>query len=119
MLSMPPLWLVALSGIVFLVTVWQLSRRLSEHDLPKGVTRGVLIFSLATAISAVVTAGANRAFNRPAGERPAPAHALDPEPPHAPAAPPVPSAEPAPVAAPAPAAGSTPLAADESASAPE
>ena len=45
---------LVLSTIVFFVSTYFLRRYLENLGVPKGVTRGVLIFSLALAISYVV-----------------------------------------------------------------
>jgi len=45
---------LVLSTIVFFVSTYFLKRCLENMGIPKGVTRGVLIFSLALAISYVV-----------------------------------------------------------------
>ena len=45
---------LALSTIAFFVSIYFLRRYLENMGIPKGVTRSVLIFSLALAISYVV-----------------------------------------------------------------
>lgn len=39
------------STIVFFVAAWYLKQYLDEQEIPKGMTRGVLIFTLATMLS--------------------------------------------------------------------
>jgi hypothetical protein len=36
---------------VFVIAAWYLHRLLDEHDMPKGITRGLLVFVLAYVIS--------------------------------------------------------------------
>jgi hypothetical protein len=40
-----------LSTIVFFIASWYIRRYLDEHEIPKGLTRGVLIFTLASSVS--------------------------------------------------------------------
>ncbi len=40
-----------LSTVVFFVASWYLKRYMNEQEIPEGMTRGILIFTLATSIS--------------------------------------------------------------------
>jgi hypothetical protein len=42
---------LVVSTIVFFVASYLIKRRMDESDLPKGLTRNVLVFSLALAVS--------------------------------------------------------------------
>lgn len=46
---------IALSTIAFFVAVYFIKRYLDDMDIPKGVTRSALIFSIALAISYLVS----------------------------------------------------------------
>jgi len=48
-----------LSTIAFFVSTWFLRRYLEDMGIPKGMTRGALIFSLALLISYVVAVAAD------------------------------------------------------------
>ncbi|MDP2762704.1 MAG: hypothetical protein Q8O64_20275 [Sideroxyarcus sp.] len=47
MLTLPSMWNVLISTIVFFVAVWAIRRYLEEQGIPKGMTRGLLVFVLA------------------------------------------------------------------------
>lgn len=47
MFTLPSMWNVLVSTIVFFVAVWFIRRYLKEQGIPKGTTRGLLIFTLA------------------------------------------------------------------------
>lgn len=47
MLALPSLWNLFISTIVFFIAVWVLRRYLEEQGIPKGMTRGLLVFTLA------------------------------------------------------------------------
>ncbi len=51
---------IVLSTIAFFVSSYYLKRYLEDMGLPKGMTRGVLIFSIALTISYVVALAADR-----------------------------------------------------------
>lgn len=40
-----------ISTIVFFIAAWHLNRYLDEHEIAKGMTRGVLVFALASLVS--------------------------------------------------------------------
>lgn len=40
-----------ISTIVFFIAAWYLNRHLDEHEIAKGMTRGVLVFVLASLVS--------------------------------------------------------------------
>jgi hypothetical protein len=50
---------VALSTIVFFVSSYYLNRYLEDMGIPKGMTRGALIFTIALAVSYVVALAAD------------------------------------------------------------
>ena len=51
MLTLPSLWNLIVSTIVFFIAVWYARRYLDEHGLPKGVTRGMLVIVIASLAS--------------------------------------------------------------------
>ena len=51
MLSMPSIWEIIIPTVVFFAAAWHFHRNLDEQDLPKGMTRGILVFTLATVLS--------------------------------------------------------------------
>lgn len=51
MFSLPSIWNILISTIVFVIAAWYIRRKLDEHGLPKGMTRGLLVFVLAYMVS--------------------------------------------------------------------
>lgn len=51
MLTLPSMWNVAISTLVFFIAVWYLRRYLDEQGIPKGMTRSMLVFVLACLVS--------------------------------------------------------------------
>ncbi len=51
MFTLPSIWNVLISTIVFIVAVWYARRFLEEQGIPKGIARGLLVFALAYAAS--------------------------------------------------------------------
>jgi hypothetical protein len=51
MFTLPSLWNIIISTIVFVIAAWYLHRLLDEHGMPKGMTRGLLVFVLAYLVS--------------------------------------------------------------------
>jgi hypothetical protein len=51
MFTLPSLWNLIISTIVFLIAAKYLHRYLEEQGLPKGMTRGILVFTLASLVS--------------------------------------------------------------------
>jgi hypothetical protein len=47
MFTLPSIWNILISTIVFVAAAWRIRRLLDEHGLPKGMTRGLLVFVLA------------------------------------------------------------------------
>jgi hypothetical protein len=45
------MWNIIISTIVFVIAAWALRRYLDDMGMPKGVTRGLLVFVLAYVIS--------------------------------------------------------------------
>jgi hypothetical protein len=44
MFTLPSIWNILISTIVFVIAAWRIRRLLDEHGLPKGMTRGLLVF---------------------------------------------------------------------------
>ena len=51
MLTLPSMWNLVISTIVFFIAVWYTRHFLDEHGLPKGVTRGMLVIVIASLAS--------------------------------------------------------------------
>jgi hypothetical protein len=51
MFTLPSMWNIIISTIVFVVAAWYLRGFLEAQGLPKGMTRGLLVFVLAYAVS--------------------------------------------------------------------
>jgi predicted PurR-regulated permease PerM len=51
MFELPSLWNLFISTVVFIVAAWYLHRYLDEQGMPKGATRGILVFTLASVVS--------------------------------------------------------------------
>ena len=51
MFTLPSVWNLIISTIVFFIAVRYLHRYLEEHGLPKGTTRSILVFTLASFVS--------------------------------------------------------------------
>jgi hypothetical protein len=47
MFALPSMWNLIVSTIVFVIAAWYIRRYLDESGLPKGLTRGILVFGLA------------------------------------------------------------------------
>jgi len=51
MLTLPSMWNLIISTLVFFIAARYLHRYLEEQGLPKGMTRGTLVFALASLVS--------------------------------------------------------------------
>ncbi len=51
MFALPSMWNLIISTIVFFIAAWYVHRYLDEHGIPKGMTRGMLVFVLASLVS--------------------------------------------------------------------
>jgi hypothetical protein len=51
MFTLPSMWNLVISTIVFIFAVWYIRRYLEEQGIPKGMTRGLLVFMLAYIVS--------------------------------------------------------------------
>jgi len=47
MFTLPSVWNIVISSIVFFVVAWYVRRELSDKGMPAGFTRGLLVFILA------------------------------------------------------------------------
>jgi hypothetical protein len=45
------MWNLIISSIVFVIVAWYIRRYLDEQGMPKGMTRGILVFCVAYAVS--------------------------------------------------------------------
>jgi len=51
MFALPSMWNLIISTIVFVIAAWYLNRYLDEMAIGKGMTRGMLVFVLASFVS--------------------------------------------------------------------
>jgi len=51
MLSLPSMWGLIISIIVFFIVVWYMRCYLDELTIPKGMTRSILVFTFASLVS--------------------------------------------------------------------
>ena len=51
MFTLPSTWNLIISTFAFLLAAWYIRRYLEESGLPKGMTRGLLVFMLAYLVS--------------------------------------------------------------------
>jgi hypothetical protein len=51
MFTLPSMWNLIVSSIAFIVAAWYIRRYLDGNGLPKGMTRGILVFALAYFVS--------------------------------------------------------------------
>ncbi len=51
MSALPSIWNIAVSTIVFFIAAWYVRRYLDEQDIPAGMTRSILVFTLASLAS--------------------------------------------------------------------
>ncbi len=51
MFELPSMWNLIISTIVFFVAAWYIRRYLDEQGLPRGMTRNMLVFLLASVVS--------------------------------------------------------------------
>jgi hypothetical protein len=51
MFALPSMWNLIISTIVFFSAAWAVHRHLDEHGIPKGATRGIMVFVLASLVS--------------------------------------------------------------------
>ena len=51
MFTLPSMWNLVISTFAFIIAAWYIRRYLDENGLPKGMTRGFLVFVLAYFVS--------------------------------------------------------------------
>jgi len=51
MFTLPSMWNLIISTIVFFVAAWYIRRYLDEQEIPQGMTRGILVLTLAYLLS--------------------------------------------------------------------
>lgn len=51
MFTLPSMWNLIISTIVFFISAWYIHRYLDDMSIPKGLTRGILVFTLASLVS--------------------------------------------------------------------
>lgn len=51
MFTLPSMWNLIISTIVFFIAAWYIHRYLDQQEMPKGMTRSVLVFALASVVS--------------------------------------------------------------------
>lgn len=76
MFELPSMWNLIVSTIAFIAAAWYLRRFLEEQGIPKGMTRGLLVFVLASLVSWGAGAAVDWTQEKIEGPRPA-VHATD------------------------------------------
>ncbi|MBZ0092343.1 MAG: hypothetical protein K8F27_09010 [Sulfuricellaceae bacterium] len=71
MFELPSMWNLIVSTIVFIIAAWYLHRFLEEQGIPKGMTRGLLVFVIASLVSWGAGAGVDWTQEKIEGPRPA------------------------------------------------
>jgi hypothetical protein len=71
MLELPSIWNLVISTIVFFIVAWYVRRYLNEQGVPKGMTRGMLVFLIASLVSWGAGDAADWAQEKIEGPRPA------------------------------------------------
>ena len=51
MFAMPSMWNLIISTIVFFIVAWYINRYLDEQGIPRGMTRGILVFAIGSLLS--------------------------------------------------------------------
>ncbi len=51
MFTLPSMWNLIISTIIFFIAAWYAHRYLDKQGIPKGMTRGLLVFVLASLVS--------------------------------------------------------------------
>ncbi len=51
MLTMPSMWNLMISTLVFFIAAWHIHRYLNEQGIPKGFARGITVLVLASVVS--------------------------------------------------------------------
>ena len=51
MFTLPSIWTIIISTLVFVIAAWYLHRLLDEHGMPKGLTRSLQVFVMAYVVS--------------------------------------------------------------------
>lgn len=51
MFTLPSMWNLIISTIVFFIAAWYIRRYLDEQGIPGGLTRGILVFAFASLVS--------------------------------------------------------------------
>ncbi len=51
MFTLPSMWNLIISTIVFFIAAWYARRNLDEQGIPKGMTRSILVFAIASLVS--------------------------------------------------------------------
>lgn len=74
MFTLPSMWNLFVSSVVFFIAAWYIHRYLDEQGIPKGMSRGILVFLLASLLSW----GAGEVVDRFQGVSPAAQASSDP-----------------------------------------
>lgn len=51
MFVLPSMWNLLVSTLVFFISAWYIHRYLDEQEMPKGMARSILVFTLASLVS--------------------------------------------------------------------
>jgi hypothetical protein len=74
MFTLPSLWNLIISTIMFFVAAWYIHRYLDEREIPKGMSRNLLVFALAS----LVSWGSGEVVDKFQGEQPSAQISSDP-----------------------------------------
>ena len=75
MFTLPSMWNLVISTVVFFIAAWYFHRMLEDQGIPKGMTRGLLVFVLASIVSWVSGDVVDWVHDKIEGPPPAAAHA--------------------------------------------
>lgn len=81
MFELPSMGNLVVSTVVFFVAAWYLHRYFDEQDLPRGLTRTVLVIVLAAMVSWASGSAVDWAHEKFISPKPAPIVPLEPPPP--------------------------------------
>lgn len=70
MFTLPSMWNLIISTIVFFIAAWYIRRFLEEQGIPKGLTRGTLVFVFAYMVSWGAGEGVDWSHEKLAGPQP-------------------------------------------------
>lgn len=70
MFTLPSIWNLIISTIAFTIAAWYIHRYMDNQEIPKGMTRGILVFAVASLVSWGVGEGVDWAQEKIEGPQP-------------------------------------------------